>query len=59
MNTDQSINRNPIMRGVRTGLIILAAIVVVSHFDLFGRTEYHVASMSHSWQNITFQGDKP
>lgn len=59
MNTNQSINRNPISRGLRTGLIILAALVVGSHFDVIGRTEHHLVSMSHSWQNITFQGDSP
>lgn len=48
---------NPTFRGIRTGLLVLAAIIIVAHFDIVGRTEYHMASMSESWQTITFQGD--
>ena len=48
---------NPTLRGVRTGLLILTAIIIVVHFDIVGRTEYHMASMADSWQTITFQGD--
>lgn len=49
---------NPTFRGIRTGLLVLAAIIIVAHFDLIGRTEDRLASMADSWKTITFQGDR-
>ena len=45
-------NHNPTARGIRTALIALVCMAIVSKFNLIGRTENTIATMQQAADNI-------
>jgi len=45
-------NFNPTARGIRTALIVLIVLTIISKFNLVSRTEQTIGSMEVAYDNI-------